>query len=292
MSILDTLRIKPRAFGWADYPAGASFGPRELADYEFVWMVSGDVRWRLGGETLRAPAGTLLLARPGMTDAFIWDPRRRTHHGYVHFDIEDPNHALPLEEHWPLLLTPDEASAIRPLLSYVVSALTDPQRTPRDLVEHTLRQALVMFANRAPGNTEQALLGEHATVTATLGFLKRAWSGSKLMPVHVPELAKKAHVSEGHLSRTLKAELGVTPHQLTLLLRLARAASLLSRTNLSVADVAEQCGFESPFHFSRCFRQAQGASPREFRRQALAGTTPPLIHPPNVERFARWLFSS
>ncbi len=291
MSILNTLRIKPRAFGWADYPAGASFGPRELLDYEFVWIVSGDVRWRVGPETLRAPAGTLLLARPRMTDAFIWDPRRRTHHGYVHFDVEDPGHALPPETSWPLLIPPDEAVAIRPLLSYVVNALTDPQRTPQDLVEHTLRQALVMFANRATGNTEEALLGEHATVIATLGFLKRAWSGSKLMPIQVSELAKKAHVSEGHLSRTLKAELGVTPHQLTLLLRLARAASLLSRTNLRVAEVAEQCGFESPFHFSRCFRQAQGASPRGFRRQALAGNTPALIHPPNVQRFARWLFA-
>jgi len=46
---------------------GATFGPRLLHDFEFVWIIDGYAKAGLmagGGGT----AGTVLLGRPGMTD--------------------------------------------------------------------------------------------------------------------------------------------------------------------------------------------------------------------------------
>jgi AraC family transcriptional regulator len=52
------------------------------------------------------------------------------------------------------------------------------------------------------------------------------------------------------------------------LVRLARAATLLARSNLSVAAVAEACGFANPYHFSRRFRGTYGQPPGRYRRAA------------------------
>ena len=52
------------------------------------------------------------------------------------------------------------------------------------------------------------------------------------------------------------------------LLRLARAATLLTRSNLSVAAVAEDCGFANPYHFSRRFHRTYGQPPGRYRRAA------------------------
>jgi transcriptional regulator GlxA family with amidase domain len=47
--------------------------------------------------------------------------------------------------------------------------------------------------------------------------------------------------------------------------RLARAATLLARSNLSVTEVGAACGFTDPLHFSRRFSAAYGRSPRAYR---------------------------
>jgi AraC family transcriptional regulator len=49
------------------------------------------------------------------------------------------------------------------------------------------------------------------------------------------------------------------------LLRLARAATLLVRSNLSVAAVAHACGFANPYHFARRFHRRYGQPPGRYR---------------------------
>jgi AraC-like DNA-binding protein len=62
-----------------------------------------------------------------------------------------------------------------------------------------------------------------------------------------------------HYSRT-------SPHQFVLRLRINLAVDLLLGTNLLVKEVAEQAGFDDPFHFSRVFRRVQGVSPAAFQK--------------------------
>ena len=48
-------------------------------------------------------------------------------------------------------------------------------------------------------------------------------------------------------------------------LRLNRARLLLLQTNMSVIDVALACGFVSASHFSKCYRDFFGKTPRKER---------------------------
>lgn len=51
-------------------------------------------------------------------------------------------------------------------------------------------------------------------------------------------------------------------------LRTERGIAMLRETGLSVAEIAYQCGFQNPFHFSRLVKQLQGIPPRDVRKQA------------------------
>ena len=53
-------------------------------------------------------------------------------------------------------------------------------------------------------------------------------------------------------------------------LRMARSRQLLITSEHSVAEIAAAVGYGDPFYFSRQFREVNGQSPREFRRQARA----------------------
>ena len=71
---LSQLRIlRPTQSGVATYPPGATFGPRKMLDYEFVWINEGDCEYRWNQTTVACPAGAVVLCKPGL-DHFRWDP--------------------------------------------------------------------------------------------------------------------------------------------------------------------------------------------------------------------------
>jgi transcriptional regulator GlxA family with amidase domain len=57
-------------------------------------------------------------------------------------------------------------------------------------------------------------------------------------------------------------------------LRLNRARLLLLQTNMSVIDIALACGFVSASHFSKCYRDFFGKTPRRERAGPVQRQTP------------------
>lgn len=78
-------------------------------------------------------------------------------------------------------------------------------------------------------------------------------------------IAASAHVGKSECLRCFRTALGTTPLQYVKEYRLAQAASLLRSTDLPIAEAAAQCGFSDPSHFSQCFREKTGLSPRAYR---------------------------
>ena len=84
-------------------------------------------------------------------------------------------------------------------------------------------------------------------------------------PPTLDELAAAASISPRHFARCFQADFGCTPHQYVAERRLDVARSMLLRSELQIADVAEELGFTSPAAFSRWFARLAGQSPRSFR---------------------------
>jgi AraC family transcriptional regulator len=59
--------------------------------------------------------------------------------------------------------------------------------------------------------------------------------------------------------------MGVTLYQYVLYLRMERAKSLLKQRQITISDVAIECGFASKSHFTRLFRQMSGITPKADR---------------------------
>ena len=84
-------------------------------------------------------------------------------------------------------------------------------------------------------------------------------------PMSQTELASKAALSTRQLERLFRKYLSTTPTRYYLNLRLARARQLLRQTSLSILSVALACGFVSASHFSKCYRETYGKTPRAER---------------------------
>jgi len=85
-------------------------------------------------------------------------------------------------------------------------------------------------------------------------------------PLSCAELASVANLSTRHLERLFRKYFNKTPTRYYLELRLSRARLLLLQTDLSILSVALACGFVSASHFTKCYRDHFGHTPRAERR--------------------------
>lgn len=79
-------------------------------------------------------------------------------------------------------------------------------------------------------------------------------------------LARRFCISSGYLSAAYKKEFGVTISKTIIAQRMKHAAELLQSTQLPVADVAENSGFNNLSYFMRMFKKYYGKTPTEYRR--------------------------
>ena len=73
-------------------------------------------------------------------------------------------------------------------------------------------------------------------------------------PISPSILAKDVGMSTRQLERLFRRYLNRSPKRYYMELRLQKARNLLMQTDMSVINVALACGFTSPSHFSKCYR--------------------------------------
>ena len=108
---------------------------------------------------------------------------------------------------------------------------------------------------------------EFAQPAGTDGRLERLWKQVEKNLADewsTCEMAKIAHVSEKQLERLCKRDLGRTPRQHLIALRMYAAAELLASTDESVEEIALAVGYQNPFTFSTMFRRFSGWPPSRY----------------------------
>ncbi|CAB3761331.1 helix-turn-helix transcriptional regulator [Paraburkholderia solisilvae] len=152
-------------------------------------------------------------------------------------------------------------------------------RALRDFVLHAARQGEAP-SMRVRGRLGEQLLDTLDVVADTAAGSRRARSGEATLyrakrvieqhfgdtALNPEQVATHAHASVDHLHRLFRAE-GITLMGYVWRVRLAKAMHLLSqdegRHHMQIQQVAYQCGFATPAHFSRVFRKQYGVTPRE-----------------------------
>lgn len=78
-------------------------------------------------------------------------------------------------------------------------------------------------------------------------------------------LSKKCNISEVHFRRIFLNIYHVSPIKFILLSRINKAKELLLLENFRISEVAERCGFQNHYYFSKAFKSETHMTPSQFR---------------------------
>ncbi|MBE5783364.1 MAG: AraC family transcriptional regulator [Clostridiales bacterium] len=80
-------------------------------------------------------------------------------------------------------------------------------------------------------------------------------------------LCKVFFISESQLRRNIFKATSLNPNAYILALRVNKGKKELVYTGKSIQQIAADCGFSSPYYFSRCFHESTGLSPSDYRKK-------------------------
>jgi AraC-like DNA-binding protein len=95
-------------------------------------------------------------------------------------------------------------------------------------------------------------------------------------PAHawtLDELAHTAHTSRSVLAERFQQLVGQSPMQYLTQWRMLLAANLLRRSNVPLARIAEEVGYQTDTSFIRAFRREFGTPPAAWRKTRSTGST-------------------
>jgi ABC-type sugar transport system ATPase subunit len=79
------------------------------------------------------------------------------------------------------------------------------------------------------------------------------------------DLASSVFMSYDNFRRKFKLQVGLSPNQYFIKLKVDRAKELLQYTDLEIKEIAERIGLSDPYYFSRLFKGWEGRSPLSYR---------------------------
>ena len=91
--------------------------------------------------------------------------------------------------------------------------------------------------------------------------------------ITLDDCSKLTHMSRSSLNRFFNEYYNMSPLSYLMNVRLAQAESLLFSSDLSITNIAFDCGFRDSNYFSKLFKKMNGLSPHQYRKRHLTNST-------------------
>lgn len=131
--------------------------------------------------------------------------------------------------------------------------------------ETTISHLLWVLFSKLHETAAEEVLGAH---THALVELHKKICNQPQEPWNITQMAEEMHLSTSRLQTLYKQMFGISCMDDVIRRRLYRAKDRLKYTNIPIHEIAEDCGYNNVEHFCRQFRQYNGCTPGQFRKEA------------------------
>lgn len=190
---------------------------------------------------------------------------------FLHFDVPAFIGELPLQRILDLngpqfrnQFSSSEQLHLRHTIDVIIDELHDQATDWQALVRSSLQQLLILLS-RLPLESGSHTQHNMQPIAPAISLMSNSYADD----LSNEQLAAACYMSEVHFRRQFKRCTGQTPHHYLNKIRIHMACSLLAQSDLSVLQIAIECGYSTLSTFNRQFKQQTGVTPREQRNKSV-----------------------
>ena len=226
------------------------------ADFaEIFWVKEGVGIFQYGGKRHRVPAQHIWYY-PSGSEHFLYPEQENFHYCWLTLQGDDPDYFFRT-----LAIPPGKSPAGEcPLALFQKLAMELSGRKEIDsLLSLTTAFQILSLAAVPQNHRKKDFLENIKTV------IEDDYANAQMSVSHLAEIFRVHRVV---LSRSFSRRYHTTLRQYIQNCRITAAQNLLKKTDLSLSQIAAQCGFSSAEYFSRVFSQTNGIPPGKYRAQS------------------------
>lgn len=235
--------------------------------HQIILISDGEVEVCVNGETDIAKAGSLLLFSR-FENHSVSALTSKYERFVLRISPEGDNKMLSLLSNRPhgfknILDVSANMQNYKRLFESIVREGRSDEKMAAEMTELLVNELLISIYRLIP---ESVFFPDEENFKIVLD-LQRKFESQYSSNYTLTSLAREYNTSTSSLSHQFKKITGSSVMEYLLFCRVAASKNLLTKTNLSIAEIVDACGFSDNSNFSRTFKKLNGISPMQFRKK-------------------------
>ena len=237
--------------------------------YELHYISKGSILFDVNNLTILHKEGTVHLVRPRDHHTLIYIGDAEYYTLQFQRELMQPEIMEAIED-YPQILAVQAAEKDRDDFTADCERLSELCKNPYEKfwqieLASQLQLFLIRFLKELQADSqEQPLTGrEYAIVNKILEYVRVHY----MQDISLEDVSMYVGFSKSYLSSFFSTVMNMTFWNYLTVYRLERARMMLSSTNVSVAQIAYACGFNSYNTFVKAFRKRYSVSPTQYRKR-------------------------
>ncbi len=225
-------------------------------DYYLIYIIDGQLSIEIDGNEQIAKKGASVIFPPKYKYKYRGKPP--AHYLYAHFTGSYADDFLKEcgFDNLPCVIENDFNTELQNKFSLMINTYLHNEHLSIQKCACLLQEILIAICNDALDKADNSPL------KASLKYIHSFFTSK----IDVPYLASLEKLSNSRYITVFKKQMGKSPNEYIIDLRLQLAKSLLDNTNMSIRQISESIGYNDQYFFSRLFKKHLGISPQNYRK--------------------------
>ncbi len=257
-----------------------SMEPNRHEFFEMVYIKRGNAVFEISGKPAQLGPNDIIIIKPNQSHKFIVKSQEGCEFIVLSFRFVSNTNSefseVPLGDFLNFVSGKESGAFItlkvsqkNEIINILNSILKERENTDigSEFLNHLLVMELFVFISRAlKMEWESSIMNVSPKVKELIHISANYINNNFERDITIGDIAKYVFLSSSYFTRAFKEEMGVSPINYLLKIRIERSKEMLGDFKLKIGDIALSVGFSNQQRFNEIFKKYEGMTPLQYRK--------------------------